>query len=402
MKKKLLLLMSFVATTMAFAQELPDAITNSLQMYAVNRTELPTKPVTYRIDDALIFSGADALKSKAFWGVDADSKTHFTLEFWFSMGAQSGQQELMSITGAAATDANKNGIRIRTAPKNGFFIYINNKSCAMVDYPGANPGANPIIPRDEWHHIAITYNAGKLKLYYDGEPMQDYNWTALNGQGKTLEQALKEVTTRPILDTYLTNQTTLEPTDAENGYFVVQAPNHDLGIADIRYWNKTLGAGTIKEWYNKYVTSSHPNYANLQHNWKMNEKYDLGDGKFSIPDRGKLGLTGLVNTEDMSKYPIFNNEEDVVIVPTGIATAKTLNAAFVVNEESREITVTAEKLDGTQKITIFDAQGKAIYHAFETAHGGTLTVAAPQTAGLYFVQIGEGSSAFVGKVALTR
>lgn len=389
MKKKLLLLMSFMATTMAFAQDLPETITNSLQMFKDNGS-----------NDAIKFSNADALKSKAFWGVDEDSKTHFTLEFWYNMGDQSGQQELMTITGAAPADKH-NGIRIRTAPKNGFFIYVNNKVCAMIDYPGANAGANPIIPRNEWHHIAITYNAGVFKLYYDGEPMQDYNWSALNGAGKTLEQALTEVTTRPILDTYLTDQTTLEPTESENGYFVVQAPNHDLGIADIRYWNKTLGAGTIKAWYDKYVTSSHPNYANLQHNWKMNEMYDLGDDKFSIPDRGKLGLTGLVNTDDISKYPIFN-EEDVEIAPTGIATAKTLNAAFIVNEDTREITITAEKLDGTQKITIFDAQGKAIYHAFETAHGGTLTVAAPQTAGLYFVQIGEGDSAFVGKIALTR
>ena len=189
--------------------------------------------------------------------------------------------------------------------------------------------------------------------------------------------------------------------DATTGFWVVQSPNHDQKIADIRYWNKTLSGSTIKEWYTKYVTDKHPNYANLQHNWKMNEMYDLGDDKFSIPDRGKLGLTGIVNTEDVAKYPIFG-EEDVTIVPTGIATAKTLNASFIVNEGSREITVTAEKLDGTQKITIFDAQGRAIYRAFETAHGGTLTVAAPQTSGLYFVQIGEGSSAFVGKIALKR
>lgn len=390
MKRKLLLLMSFMATIMTFAQELPETITNSLQMFAANAS-----------NDAIKFSEADALKSKAFWGVDEDSKTHFTLEFWFNMGKQSGQQEIMSITGAAKTVDNKNGIRIRTAPKNGFFIYINNVNCAMIDFPGANAGDNPIIARGEWHHIAITYNAGKLKLYHDGEPMQNYNWNALYAGGKTLEEALEEVETRPILDASYGEQNTLLPTDAENGYFVVQAPNHDLGIADIRYWNKTLSAGTIKTWHDKYVTSSHPNYANLQHNWKMNEKYDLGDGKFAIPDRGKLGLTGQLNTEDEAKYPIFENPDDVGVI-TGIATAKALNAAFVVNEESREITVTAEKLDGTQKITIFDAQGKAIYHAFETAHGGTLTVAAPQTAGLYFVQIGEGSSAFVGKVALTR
>lgn len=110
----------------------------------------------------------------------------------------------------------------------------------------------------------------------------------------------------------------------------------------------------------------------------------------------------MVNTDDIAKYPAFTNEDDVTVVPTGIATAKTLNASFIVNEGSREITVTAEKLEGAQNITIFDAQGRAVYHAVETAHGGRLIVSAPQVAGLYFVQIGAGSTAFVRKVAITR
>lgn len=388
MKRKSLLFMSLMATTMTFAQQLPDAITNSLNMFQTNAEA-----------DAIKLTEENAAKAKAFWGVDEESKKHFTLEFWYNMsGGQSGQQEIMSITGSAGTGTT--GIRIRTAPKNGFFIYVNNVSCAMMDYPGANPNANPILPRNEWHHIAITYNAGVLKLYVDGEPMQNYNWTALNGQGKTLEQALAEVETRPILDTYTTEQTELKPSESEDGFFIVRAPNHSLGVADIRYWNKTLTAGTIKAWFDKYVTDQHPNYAYLQHNWKMNEKYDLGDDKFAIPDRGKLGVTGDLNTEDPAKYPMFADAETVTIVPTGIATAKALNASFTVNEGSREITVTAEKLEGSQKITIFDAQGRAVYHAFETAHGGRLIVAAPQASGLYFVQIGEGSAAFVGKVAI--
>ena len=395
MKRKLLLLMSFVATTMVFAQELPDAITNSLQMFKDNGE-----------NDAIKLSDADGQKIKEFWGVNEESKTHFTLEFWYSVGTQSGQQELMSITGMEGPKST--GIRIRTAPKNGLFIYVNrqDKPCAMMDYPGANPNTNPILPRNEWHHVAVTFNAGVFKLYVDGEPMSNFDWNDFAAGGGTVDGVIATGITRPILDTsasaYAQDQAALNPSESTGNYFVVRAPNHDLRIADIRYWNKTLSASTIKAWYGKYVTSSHPNYANLQHNWKMNEMYDLGDGKFSIPDRGKLNVTGLLNTEDPVKFPVFADDENVTIVPTGIATAKALNASFLVNEGSREITVTAEELEGTQKITIFDAQGRAIYHAYEAAHGGILTVAAPQTAGLYFVQIGEGSNALVGKIALTR
>jgi hypothetical protein len=101
------------------------------------------------------------------------------------------------------------------------------------------------ITTNEWHHIAMVFdgtkstNKERLKLYVDGKQKT----LAYNGT---------------IPATTDTNYNQLS-------FSGLQASNQSLkgGLDEIRIWKNAMDGDVIKEWFNKKVNNSHPDYSDL-------------------------------------------------------------------------------------------------------------------------------------------
>lgn len=405
MKRLRLIFLILLGATTAGAQDLPETIVNAVELYKSNGG----------VDKLLLSKGSTAAvptenvkKIKEFWGVNEDAKNEFTIEFWYKNdGTAGGQQEFIAPTGVGGDT-----FRLRVNPKNGMFIYINNVHYGLVDFPGAN-GPAPCIPREEWHHYAFTYKTGTVKFFLDGEQVPEFDFQRLytervaagGNSADVIAQLATEAPAKPIFDltsnmNVRQNEPILKPSTSNVSYLVGHAQTFNMALADVRVWNAALTASVIAQWKDKYVNSDHTKYAKLQHNWKMNEVYEEGDIR-TFPDRGALNTTLEIETTDMAKYPTFLDEDGLTILapPSSLQQAKANDAVFAVDNQAKIITISASELEGTKRINIFNSTGQLIYMAFETANAGTLTVNAPQGAGIYYVQV-VGNNNMVGKVVI--
>lgn len=107
--------------------------------------------------------------------------------------------------------------------------------------------------KDEWHHLALSYDGKEAKLFVDGKLFRKVTADLNTGDIEVLLGRWN------------------------NSFF--------NGMLDhVRVWNVALNAATIKEWMVKEVTSAHPKYAHLQAKYECDE----GSGDVLINSKGKM------------------------------------------------------------------------------------------------------------------
>jgi len=117
--------------------------------------------------------------------------------------------------------------------------------CIVRNPDNTHGNAASAISLDGWYHIAMVYdgtqstNEEKLKLYVNGA-----------------QKSLSFTGTIP------------SSTDSEYNpisFSGIEAANQSLmgGLDEIRIWRDAIQGSVIEEWYNKKLTSSHPNYSNI-------------------------------------------------------------------------------------------------------------------------------------------
>ncbi len=104
------------------------------------------------------------------------------------------------------------------------------------------------INDNEWHHIAVTYDADGTKSVYQDGVLINTDATILAG---TVDNALSLALGQ----------------DGTLGY----GDNFNGNINEVRIWNSVLSATDIDDWKCQIVDNTHPQYANLVNHWKMEE-----------------------------------------------------------------------------------------------------------------------------------
>ncbi|MCX7735553.1 MAG: peptide-N-glycosidase F-related protein [Candidatus Kapabacteria bacterium] len=137
------------------------------------------------------------------------------------------------------------------------YFYINNPDESYAV-------ASNAVSFSEWTHIAMVYdgsqaeNKDKLKVFINGKP------SILSFNGK-----IPSITSSKIEKMII-------------GHF-----NYKGGIDEVRLWNEALSEATITEWFNKDLTSEHPNYSNILAYYPANE-----NGGTELPDKSSSNKNG--------------------------------------------------------------------------------------------------------------
>ena len=151
--------------------------------------------------------------------------SNFTIEAWVNL-----------------SDYGNNGYETVYAFSDGSYgLYITGGQLDLYLSNGDNMGVS-VLPLNQWHHIAVTYNGSTFTYYIDG--VVD-NTISLGGQ--SLFSGSVSIGADDFPDQY-------------DGY-----------MDEIRIWNTNLSQGTIQSWMNQYVTNAHPNYANMLSYYKFDE-----------------------------------------------------------------------------------------------------------------------------------
>ena len=123
--------------------------------------------------------------------------------------------------------------------------------------------STPQMALNTWTHVAGTFDGTQLKIYINGILSGTTNYT-----GAILSTTYDLVFGRI---TYTSGGTR----------------NFDGKIDEVRVWSTGISQANIQEWMTKKISPSHPNYANLIGNWRMDE----GTGA-TTADAGPNNLTG--------------------------------------------------------------------------------------------------------------
>ncbi|MEY4927602.1 MAG: hypothetical protein RI894_2038 [Bacteroidota bacterium] len=100
---------------------------------------------------------------------------------------------------------------------------------------------------DAWHNVSVVYRAsGAKELYVDG--------------------VLKTSSTTNLAGTVNTALSTIMNYDGNLAY-----GGNEMSVDEIRIFNTALPIATINTWKNTEADNTHPNYANLLHQYKCNE-----------------------------------------------------------------------------------------------------------------------------------
>ncbi len=148
-----------------------------------------------------------------------------------------------------------------------------------------------------WTHIAMVFNGNgatnedKLKLY-------------LNGQEKTLQYSADIPEKTIDIDFPFAIASRYNGQDMFNG-----------SMDDIRVWTKAIDGATIKEWYNKSLESTHPDFANLILNYDMETVNDyIIDDKSNANNNGTIIGPATIHTATYDDITV--DEERLDVRPT--------------------------------------------------------------------------------------
>ncbi|PHI20590.1 hypothetical protein CEQ90_07510 [Lewinellaceae bacterium SD302] len=190
-------------------------------------------------DRFLEFSGYGnaEIGSEAFDEIENE----LTISFW-----SKGDETVLPVNSSAFEGFNEAGQRSANAhlPWSNGQVYWD---CGFAEgnYDRINKVAPASAYAGNWSHWAFTKNAttGTMKIFLNGE-----EWHS--GSGKT----------KPI---YI---------DAMKiGSAFVESNRHFGQLDNFRIWNKALDEATIRNWMYREVNEQHPDYENLQANYRMNE-----------------------------------------------------------------------------------------------------------------------------------
>ena len=116
-----------------------------------------------------------------------------------------------------------------------------------------------IIDDDEWHHIAITYDAdGDKHVYQDGNLINTSSANISSATNTGLDLALMQ--------------------DGNLNYGSSLASD----ISELRIWNRALSQSDIQSYSCSSVDNTHPSYNSLVHHWKVDE----GSGNIIADSKG--------------------------------------------------------------------------------------------------------------------
>ena len=127
---------------------------------------------------------------------------------------------------------------------------INDNGAIRVEVNGGYIIGTTLVDDGQWHHVACTFNGSDVQdvlLYVDG-------------QLETISSSLTE----PVLTNTTSGINLRLSRGTNNRYFE--------GIIDeVRVWNTALSQTEIQDWMYRTVDATHPNYANLEAYYTLNE-----------------------------------------------------------------------------------------------------------------------------------
>lgn len=202
-------------------------------------------------DYSLKFESANFIESNSYKGVGGT--TNRTMEAWIKTTTIGG--EILS-WGNNATSEKWNW---RTT----------NNGYQRIEINGAGVVGSTNIADGNWHHVAAILTGSRLsdiEFYVDG-----------------------------VLDSKTSNPSTAINTNILSGINVQASKGiHNrylIGEMDeLRIWNTNLSLADLRAWKRKKVTSSHPNYLNLEMNYRLNST-----GTIAVADSSSNGNHGIIN-----------------------------------------------------------------------------------------------------------
>ena len=177
--------------------------------------------------------------------------------------------------------------------------YNGNLTFNMGDASGRIDLNTASIWDDAWHNVSVVYRAsGTKELYVDG--------------------VLKTSSTTNLAGTVTTVFSTIMNYDGNLAY-----GGNEMSVDEIRIFNTALSATVIDTWKNIETNNTHPNYANLVHQYKCNEASGA-----TLIDEKAAGNGTLTNTFDRFTQQNFSS---------------TTNLTGADHQKRAEISVTAAK-----------------------------------------------------------
>ncbi len=201
-------------------------------------------------DYSLKFESSNYIESNSYKGVGGT--TNRTMEAWVKTTTIGG--EILS-WGDNSTGEKWNW---RTT----------NNGYQRIEINGAGVVGSTNIADGNWHHVAAVLNGTRLsdvQFYVDG-----------------------------VLDSKTSNPTTPINTNIQSGINVqVSKGIHNrylIGEMDgLRIWNTNVSLANLNEWKRKKINPSHPNYSNLEMNYRLNNT-----GTISVGDSSGNGNHGTI------------------------------------------------------------------------------------------------------------
>lgn len=103
-----------------------------------------------------------------------------------------------------------------------------------------------VISTNQWYHIAGTFDGDTVSVYVNGELQATHIYSGQINISSNLDAKIGELA-------YGTGR------------------NFDGAIDEVRIWSQALEVDTLRDWMCRRVSSTHPNYKDLQGYWKLDE-----------------------------------------------------------------------------------------------------------------------------------
>lgn len=225
-------------------------------------------------DFAHYFNGSNFIQTNNYNGIGGN--TSRTMETWIN--SMVANREMMSWGVNVATEKwsfRINGDGTIRAEVNGGYIY-----------------GTTNVADGQWHHVACVLsgsNIANAQLYVDG---------VLETVGASQSQTVNTNTSTNLTIGFGRNNT----------YF-------DGLMDEVRLWNTTLSAATLQNWRYKKVDAAHPNFANLQLYYPLNEGSNSVITDFSINGNNATIQNGEV-WKNMRGIDLFKGFENTATRPT--------------------------------------------------------------------------------------
>lgn len=127
-------------------------------------------------------------------------------------------------------------------------LMIHNQQLYAIVADGHNTWvrtSSSVITKEKWHHIAMTFDSGNIKIFVDGVQKS----TVASGNFSYVPS--------------------VAPTTLAN--FRAGSTKLEGFMDNIRVWDTALSATELSQWRDKTVTSAHPHSSNLLLNWDFED-----------------------------------------------------------------------------------------------------------------------------------